>query len=96
MRTQISYRILSPLDRRLCVEALDSGSGSGVMAELRRAPNAMTSGLRSLEVNQLCSAETPAVLVFYNVEMGAFDLCVGNNPPMQGHGQAVAFVTRNK
>ena len=56
----------------------------------------MQSGLKSLEVNQMTPTEGSAVLVFYNMDNGSYDLCIGSQAPMSGYGSAVCFVTRNR
>eukprot|EP00928_Gymnodinium_smaydae_P028308 TRINITY_DN2160_c0_g3_i1.p1 TRINITY_DN2160_c0_g3~~TRINITY_DN2160_c0_g3_i1.p1 ORF type:complete len:1244 (-),score=301.09 TRINITY_DN2160_c0_g3_i1:224-3895(-) len=69
----------------------------------RRAPNAMTSGMKSLQYNTLNPSEAN-VLVFYTQDGGCFDLFVGPNDfsadlsisPKQGNAQAVCFTARNR
>ena len=85
-------------ERSLVVEPLERGERSNPqpICTLRRPQNAMQSGMKNLEVNQYSPAESSAVLVFYSAESGSYDLCIGNQPPMSGHGAAVCFVQRNR
>lgn len=91
-------------ERDFHVIDLDHGLKGHMMGNCRRAPNAMTSGMKSLQFNSFNPSEIN-VLVFYNQpENGCYDLFVGPNKlttdtstsPKQGNAQAVCFTARNR
>ncbi|CAD7971042.1 unnamed protein product [Amoebophrya sp. A120] len=86
-------------ERNLVAEPLEQPDGrtfTKTLCTLRRPTNAMQSGLKSLEVNQFSPSEGSAVLVYYQIETGSYDLCIGEQPPLSGYGSAVCFVQRNR
>jgi coatomer protein complex subunit alpha (xenin) len=90
-------------DRDVHVIDLEKSTKGPQLASCRRPPNAMMSGMKSLQFNTLNPAEIN-VLVFYSLDNGCYDLFVGPNDisadsnvsPKQGNAQAVAFCARNR
>eukprot|EP00930_Biecheleria_cincta_P035139 TRINITY_DN241_c0_g1_i1.p1 TRINITY_DN241_c0_g1~~TRINITY_DN241_c0_g1_i1.p1 ORF type:complete len:1243 (-),score=237.00 TRINITY_DN241_c0_g1_i1:360-4049(-) len=90
-------------EREIQMVELDKGLKGTQLASCRRATNAMTSGLKSLQYNTLNPSETN-ILVFYTQDGGCYDLFVGSNnvtadtniSPKQGNAQAVCFTARNR
>jgi len=90
-------------DRDVHAIDMDKSLTGSQMASCRRASNAMTSGMKSLQFNTLNTTETN-VLVYYTQDNGCYDLFVGPNnlsgdthiSPKQGDAQAVAFTARNR
>mmetsp|Transcript_66984 Transcript_66984/g.157137 ORF Transcript_66984/g.157137 Transcript_66984/m.157137 type:complete len:1236 (+) Transcript_66984:48-3755(+) len=90
-------------DREVQVVDLDKGLKGVQLGSCRRAANAMTSGLKSLQFNTYNPTETN-ILVFYTQDGGCYDLFVGasnitadtNISPKQGNAQAVCFTARNR
>eukprot|EP00442_Polarella_glacialis_P051178 CAMPEP_0115071268 /NCGR_PEP_ID=MMETSP0227-20121206/13576_1 /TAXON_ID=89957 /ORGANISM="Polarella glacialis, Strain CCMP 1383" /LENGTH=1223 /DNA_ID=CAMNT_0002457877 /DNA_START=52 /DNA_END=3723 /DNA_ORIENTATION=- len=90
-------------DRELQVVDMDKSLKGVNLGSCRRATNAMTSGLKSLQFNSYNPTEIN-VLVYYTQDGGCYDLFVGPNSvtsdtsisPKQGTAQAVAFTARNR
>jgi len=87
-------------DREVQQVDLDKSLKGTQKASCRRALNAMTSGIKSMQFNPYNSTEAN-ILVYYSQEGGCYDLFVGANnacnmSPLQGSGNAVAFVARNR
>jgi len=92
-------------EREVRVIDLDRSLKGNQIASCRRPPNAMTSGMKSLQYNQYNPTEVN-VLVFYSQANGCFALFVGPNAnsisgdsncsPKQGSAQAVCFTARNR
>mmetsp|Transcript_23313 Transcript_23313/g.51496 ORF Transcript_23313/g.51496 Transcript_23313/m.51496 type:complete len:1215 (-) Transcript_23313:268-3912(-) len=90
-------------DKEVQVIDLEKGLKGNQMASCRRPPNAMTSGMKSLQYNVYNTTEIN-VLVFYTAENGCYDLFVGpaevtsdtSVSAKQGTAQAVAFTARNR
>jgi coatomer protein complex subunit alpha (xenin) len=83
---------------------LDKSLKGNQLGNCRRPPNAMVSGMKSLQYNGFNSTEVN-VLVFYSQpENGCYDLFVGPSninsdtsiSPKQGNAQAVCFTARNR
>jgi len=90
-------------DRDVHVIDLDKQLTGKQMASCRRASNAMTSGMKSLQFNVHNPSEINA-LVFYTQDEGCYDLFVGPNQlsgdthvsAKQGTAKAVTFTARNR
>lgn len=90
-------------EREVQVVDLDKGLKGVQVGSCRRASNAMTSGLKSLQFNAYNPSETN-ILVYYTQDGGCYDLFVGPNnissdtsiSPKQGNAQAVCFTARNR
>lgn len=90
-------------EREVQVVDLDKGLKGVQVGSCRRASNAMTSGLKSLQFNAYNPSETN-ILVYYTQDGGCYDLFVGPNnissdtsiSPKQGNAQAVCFTGRNR
>jgi len=73
------------------------------VASCRRPPNAMTSGMKSLQFNPFNPTKAN-VLVFYSQDNGCYDLFLAdsaipsetNISPKQGNAQAVCFTARDR
>ncbi|CAE7860554.1 unnamed protein product [Symbiodinium microadriaticum] len=83
-------------DREVQVVDLDKGLKGVQLGSCRRAANAMTAGLKSLQFNTYNPTETN-ILVFYTQDGGCYDLFVGasnitadtNISPKQGNAQGL-------
>eukprot|EP00929_Paragymnodinium_shiwhaense_P101409 TRINITY_DN644_c0_g2_i1.p1 TRINITY_DN644_c0_g2~~TRINITY_DN644_c0_g2_i1.p1 ORF type:complete len:1222 (+),score=326.60 TRINITY_DN644_c0_g2_i1:199-3864(+) len=90
-------------DREIRAIDMDKNLKGYQFASCRRPPNAMTSGMKSLQFNSLNPTEVN-ILVFYTQDSGCFDLFVGPSKvnsdmsvtPKQGAAQAVCFTARNR
>jgi len=90
-------------DREIQAIDLDKSLKGNQVASCRRAPNAMTSGMKSLQFNPYNPSKTN-ILVHYTQENGCYDLFVGesSNPAdtnlsaKQGSAQAVCFTARDR
>lgn len=90
-------------EREVQVVDLDKGLKGVQVGSCRRASNAMTSGLKSLQFNAYNPSETN-ILVYYTQDGGCYDLFIGPNnissdtsiSPKQGNAQAVCFTARNR
>mmetsp|Transcript_36046 Transcript_36046/g.103666 ORF Transcript_36046/g.103666 Transcript_36046/m.103666 type:complete len:1217 (-) Transcript_36046:133-3783(-) len=90
-------------ERDLQLIDLDKSMTGHKLGSARQAPNAMTSGMKSLQYNPYNSTETN-VLVFYTQDNGCYDLFTGPGhltgdthvTAKQGTAQAVCFTTRNR
>jgi len=93
-------------DRNVHTMDLDKSLKGNHIAACRKPPNAMTSGMKSLQYNPYNSTETN-ILIFYTQDAGCYDLFVGgpsgesqhgdlSMTAKQGSGQAVAFTARNR
>lgn len=90
-------------ERDVHVIDMDKSLKGNNIAACRRPPNAMISGMKSLQFNAYNTSEINC-LVFYTQDNGCYDLFVGPNgstsdahlSPKQGNAQAVAFTARNR
>mmetsp|Transcript_23197 Transcript_23197/g.64834 ORF Transcript_23197/g.64834 Transcript_23197/m.64834 type:complete len:1217 (-) Transcript_23197:83-3733(-) len=90
-------------DRDVHVIDLDKSTKGNQMAACKRPPNAMASGMKSLQFNPYNTTEIN-VLVYYTQDSGMYDLFVGPNnaasesqvTKKDGNAQAVAFTARNR
>jgi len=90
-------------ERDVHVIDMDKSLKGNQVASCRRPPNAMISGMKSLQFNSYNTTEMN-VLVYYTQDNGCYDLFVGPNgtnsdshiSPKQGNAQSVAFTARNR
>mmetsp|Transcript_5230 Transcript_5230/g.13004 ORF Transcript_5230/g.13004 Transcript_5230/m.13004 type:complete len:1219 (-) Transcript_5230:59-3715(-) len=89
-------------DRELQSMDLDRTLKGSQISSCRRPPNAMASGMKSLQFNTY-NPTRMNVLVFYTLDSGCYDLFVGSgegsemsSSPMQGAASAVAFTARDR
>jgi coatomer protein complex subunit alpha (xenin) len=91
-------------ERDVHVVDLDKNLKGNQMASCRRPPNAMASGMKSLQHNAYNPSEINILIFYTQPENGCYDLFVGpssvtsdtNVSPKQGNAQAVAFTARNR
>lgn len=97
------HNLFTVQEREVQVIDLDKGLKGVQVGSCKRASNAMTSGLKSLQFNAYNPSETN-ILVYYTQDGGCYDLFVGPNnitndtsiSPKQGNAQAVCFTARNR
>ena len=97
------HNLFTVQEREVQVMDLDKGLKGVQLGSCKRASNAMTSGLKSLQFNAYNPSETN-ILIFYTQDGGCYDLYVGPSnitsdtsiSPKQGNAQAVCFTARNR
>ena len=103
MAQSFGHNLFTVQEREVQVIDLDKGLKGVQVGSCKRASNAMTSGLKSLQFNAYNPSETN-ILVYYTQDGGCYDLFVGPNnitndtsiSPKQGNAQAVCFTARNR
>eukprot|EP00397_Hematodinium_sp_SG-2012_P000797 GEMP01000798.1.p1 GENE.GEMP01000798.1~~GEMP01000798.1.p1 ORF type:complete len:1208 (+),score=227.47 GEMP01000798.1:233-3856(+) len=87
--------LYSVQDRSLVRQDVTANTAENqVVVQLRRAPNAMISGFKTMQINPLSPTE-PNILVHYGTDGGSYDIIV-NGQVEPGDGMGVAFTNRTK